>query len=38
MTLFGMVMVVRPVQPENADLPMVVRLFPRVMLVRPVQP
>ena len=36
--LFGRVMLVRLVQPENAAPPMVMRLFGRVMLVRPVQP
>ena len=37
-TLEGMVMLVRPVQLENADLPMVVTLSGMVMLVRPKQP
>ena len=35
--LFGRVMLVRPVQSENAPSPMVVTLSGKVMLVRPVQ-
>ena len=37
-TLSGIVMLVSPVQPENASLPMLVTLFGIVMLVSPVQP
>ena len=37
-TLSGIVMLVRPVQPSNALLPIDVTLFPIVTLVRPVQP
>jgi hypothetical protein len=36
-TLFGMVMEVRPVQDSNAELPMLVTLLGMVMEVRPVQ-
>ena len=37
-TLLGMVMLVRPVQPTKAPSPMLVTLLGMVMLVRPVQP
>ena len=37
-TLSGIVMLVSPLQPENAALPMEVTLLPIVMLVSPVQP
>ena len=37
-TLFGIVTLVRPVQPENARSPMGVTRLGRVTLVRPVQP
>ena len=37
-TLFGIVMFVSPVQPENAKLLMLVTLFGIVMLESPVQP
>ena len=37
-TLSGIVMLVRPVQPRNAQAPMLVTLSGIVMLVRPVQP
>ena len=37
-TLFGMVMLVRPSQPENAEPPMLVTPFGMVMLVRLLQP
>jgi hypothetical protein len=37
LTLSGIVMLVRPVQPENAELPMLVTLSGIVMLLRPVQ-
>ena len=37
-TLSGIVMLVKPVQPENAPLPMLVTLSGIVILVRPVQP
>ena len=33
----GIVMLVSPVQPENANSPMLVRLYPSVMLVSPLQ-
>ena len=36
-TLSGIVMLVRPVQPKNAELPMLVTPSGIVMLVRPVQ-
>ena len=36
-TLVGMVMLVRPVQDWNAEVPMLVTLLGIVMLVRPVQ-
>ena len=34
----GKVMLVSPVHPQNAELPMVVRDSGKVMLVKPVQP
>jgi hypothetical protein len=37
-TLLGMVTLVRPLQSENAELPMEVTLLGMVTLVRPVQP
>ena len=37
-TLFGMVIEVKPVQPENAPPPMEVMLFGMVIEVKPVQP
>ena len=37
-TLLGMVMLVRPVQPSKAQFPMLVTLLGMVMLVRSVQP
>jgi len=37
-TLFGIVTLVRPVQPEKAAIPMLVTLFGMVTLVRPLQP
>ena len=37
-TLFGIVILVKPVQPENASYPMLVTLFGIVILVKPVQP
>ena len=36
-TLFGMVMLVKPLQPESAEYPMLVTLFGIVMLVKPLQ-
>jgi hypothetical protein len=36
--IFGIVTLVRPLQPENAELPMLVTLLGIVRLVRPLQP
>ncbi len=37
-TLFGIVTLVKPLQPENAEDPMLVTLFGIVTLVKPLQP
>ncbi len=37
-TLFGIVTLVKPVQPENTELLILVTLFGMVTLVNPVQP
>ena len=38
LTLFGIVMLVKPLHPENAEDPMLVTLFGIVTLVKPMHP